>query len=187
MYRPTLAKIICDYFKPSVVYDPCAGWGGRMIGAVASGSDYIGVEPCKETYDNLVNMAKFLGIESKVKLINGVAEGFLPHSDLVLTSPPYFNIEIYDDASTQSSNKYPIYSEWCDKFLYQVIKDATANLNGASCWNISNFGKLNLVDEVYKYHKLVGMTYFSEFGVTSSKRQVHGLGKKKDITYCFRR
>jgi len=34
MYRPQMANLICDTYKPNLVLDPCAGWGGRMLGAV---------------------------------------------------------------------------------------------------------------------------------------------------------
>lgn len=37
MYRPHLAKTIVSHFKANTVFDPCCGWGGRMLGAVAAG------------------------------------------------------------------------------------------------------------------------------------------------------
>ena len=58
MFRPHLAKMICDASKGNSVLDPCAGWGGRMLGSVASGKRYIGFEPCSETYENFYQKKK---------------------------------------------------------------------------------------------------------------------------------
>jgi hypothetical protein len=185
MYRPSLAKIICDTYKPSVVYDPCAGWGGRMLGSVASGCHYVGVEPSNETYDNLITMAHFLGIEDRVTLINDSAENVVPpKSQLVLTSPPYFDLEIYDDNPLQSVKVYPDYEDWTNIFLRGIIAKSVSTLDGVSCWNVANY-TYDLVSDVLKYHTELGMHKVNEFCVVSSKRPSHGLGKRSDITYCF--
>lgn len=191
MYRPTLAKMICEYFKPEIVFDPCAGWGGRMLGSVAAGSKYIGVEPCKETYINLINMSKLLNIIDRVTLINDSAENFLPNKkvQLILTSPPYFNLEIYDgNDDNQSINKYPTYKLWKEGFLHNIIEKSASVLDGVSCWNVSNYGKYNIIGDVIKYHEDLGFTKKEEFFVSSSKRPIGGgQGRKDDITFCFRR
>jgi hypothetical protein len=186
MYRPTLAKIVCDYYKPDTVFDPCAGWGGRMLGAVASGSKYIGVEPNIDTYNNLLALATFLNINNKVTLINDSAENYLSlKHQLVLTSPPYFDLELYGGVN-QSVDIYSHYDDWSNNFLDKIIKSATIN-NVVSCWNVANFGGHDLVGDVSKYHINQGYTKTNEFYVNSSKRPTGGAGRKNDITYCFGR
>jgi hypothetical protein len=182
MYRPTLAKIICDRYNPVVVLDPCAGWGGRMLGSVASGCHYIGIEPCVETYNNLVAMANFLGITNKVTLHNCGAEDItISGTGLLLTSPPYFDLELYDNSISQSVVKYSTYTSWSASFLRSIVRMNT----GISCFNVANYGKYDIIGDVIKYHKELGMVKTNEFCVTSSARQTAGLGKKADITYCF--
>jgi len=84
MYRPTLTKLICNkYAKCGYVLDPCCGWGGRMMGTVASGANYIGFEPNTKTYNNLLKIVSFLGIEHLVQIYNDVAENIHKY-DVVL-------------------------------------------------------------------------------------------------------
>lgn len=189
MYRPTLAKIICDYFKPKIIFDPCAGWGGRMIGSVASGCHYIGIEPVRETFDNLVRMASFLRIGDKVTLINNSIENVAWDTkvQLILTSPPYFDLEIYDNSELQSINKYPSYDLWSERFLRGIIEKSVHILDGVSCWNVADYEKHKLVDAVHMYHKEFGMSNIKEFYVNSSRRPISGSSSRKDdVTYCFK-
>ena len=58
MYRPQLMKLACMKYKPEIVLDPCAGWGGRMLGAVSYGANYIAFEPNTTTYSNLQKIVK---------------------------------------------------------------------------------------------------------------------------------
>ena len=71
MFRPQLAKLICNKYKPDIVLDPCAGWGGRLLGTVAHGAKYIAFEPNTTTYDGLQALVKFCNIQDRVQLICG--------------------------------------------------------------------------------------------------------------------
>jgi hypothetical protein len=55
-YRPHLSKqiILSTQKTEGILFDPCAGWGGRLLGTVASGWKYVGCEPNVETYNNLM-------------------------------------------------------------------------------------------------------------------------------------
>lgn len=166
-YKPTMTKAICDYYGATNVLDPCIGWGGRMIGAVAHGAKYTGMEPATETFAALENIRDDLGISDKVTLYNSTAEDMLPELnkeyDLVITSPPYFNLEIYTDEETQSyEGGEQTFEEWKEKYLKRWINGALALLveGGISCWSVKNFkinGKLyKLKDAVVKIHKEQG-------------------------------
>lgn len=197
MFRPHLAKIITSSHEGGVVLDPCAGWGGRLLGTVASGKHYIGFETNKETYDNLLKMCEFLKITDKVTLYNVGSEylnDFVTAPvDIVLTSPPYFNLEIYTSSEKQSENKYLSYEEWRDFWLKGVIVSCLEKLkeDGLSCWNVHNVGKMKLIEDVENIHKEFGFLKQNEFSLTSSKRQVNQNDNKnkknKDITSCFGR
>jgi len=73
IYRPQMAKMIVTGLNGEVVLDPCAGWGGRLLGAVSSNAHYIGFEPNIKTYNGLLKLSKFLNIQDKVTLICDVA------------------------------------------------------------------------------------------------------------------
>jgi len=195
MFRPILAKNIISYYKAKTVLDPCAGWGGRMLGAAAAGAYYTAFEPNKETYNNLLQIAKFVNIEDRVFLFNLPAQEMvgmkLPFNtyDLVLTSPPYFSLEVYSNETTQSYAPNMSYSTWVDNFLNPVIFECVKRLDrdhGTSCWNVANVGKYKLIDNVMSIHNDIDYIKDAEFGITSSRRPTGSIGKSMDTTISYK-
>lgn len=190
MYRPHLTKMICDFYKVNTLLDPCCGWGGRMLGTVASGAHYIGFEPNTETYKNLIELAEFLKITDKVTIFNTGAENskFDFEYDLVLTSPPYFNLEIYSEEKTQSENQYSNYKDWFDKWLTPVVLNSSQN-SKVTCWNVANIGKMFLQNDLINLLEENGWKENKIFGIGSSARQANQneLKNKKNLdkTICF--
>jgi len=196
MFRPQIAKLICMRYNPKIVFDPCAGWGGRMLGVVSSGANYIAFEPNNKTYNNLLNLAEFLGIQDKVRIICDDAlnmdEYSIPKVDMILTSPPYFDLEIYCDERTQSITNRNSYQEWNDSFLQPLIDKSLnyLNKNGYSCWNVGKVNKNNMFDDVFSAHKNRNFNRVAQFSVTSSKRpQSHRnikINKSSDVTEIYK-
>ena len=185
MYRPQMMKLACMRYKAKRVLDPCAGWGGRMLGAVSSGAEYVAFEPNKTTFENLNSLAKFLNIENRVRIICDGAENMdqydLGKFDLVLTSPPYFNLEVYSDESTQSINCRDTYDVWAENFLRVIIHKAASHLvdGGVSCWNVAKVGKNDMEKDVERYHLQLNLSVKQVLTVTSSKRQSHHTANDK--------
>lgn len=177
MYRPQMMKLACIKYKPQRVLDPCAGWGGRMLGAVSYGAHYTAFEPNTTTYNNLNKIVDFLGIRDKVTLIcddaRNIAKYGIPKVDLVLTSPPYFDLEVYAHENTQSIKDMPTYQDWADGFLREIIESGIDHLNegGVSCWNVGKVKNRDMNDDVLKYHTEFGFGKAEVLSVESSKRQ----------------
>lgn len=189
MFRPHLAKMICDYYKPAIVLDPCGGWGGRMLGVVASGAKYIAYEPNTETYKHLGELASFLDIQDKVELYNEDAGRVVfPAHDLVLTSPPYYNLEIYSSEETQSENQFNSYERWLNEWLAPLARKSAEGAN-VLCWNVANVGKMKLQDDLFSILESIGWKRDATFGIGSSARQTNQNAEKNkknlDITACF--
>ena len=197
MFRPHLAKAIVSSYPGETVLDPCAGWGGRMLGTVAAGKKYIAFEPNVETYNNLIQLAEFLDIKNQIEIYNVGSEhmnNYLTKKvDIILTSPPYFNLEIYADGKAQSENQYSSYESWRDGWLETVITNAISNLNdsGVSCWNVHNVGKMKMIEDVKSIHAKNYFTEQNKFSIGSSKRQAHQGDSKNeknmDITICYKK
>ena len=197
MYRPQMMKLACMKYKPEIVLDPCAGWGGRMLGAVSYGVRYIAFEPNTTTYNNLMNMASFLGIQHKVTLICDDARNMkkynLPNVDLVLTSPPYFDLEVYTHEQTQSISNTSTYQDWADSFLREIIKLSIEhlNVNGTSCWNVGKVKNRDMNIDVLKYHNEFGYDKMDVLNVISSKRQSNQTttmnSKSSDTTVVYKK
>lgn len=189
MYRPQLAKLVTKGRK--VVFDPCAGWGGRMLGSVANGCDYYAFEPNIQTYNNLMSLSKFLNIESKVHIFCDDARNMNKHNlsevDCILTSPPYFDLEIYSDEDTQSVHNTSSYEDWVNNFLQPVIESSVSFLidGGISCWNVAKIKQGNMWEDVMNIHNNIKYSQIHEYSVISSRRQTSGTGKTYDLTKCF--
>ncbi|NBV27763.1 hypothetical protein EBS02_01920 [bacterium] len=197
MYRPQIAKLICNRFRPYAVLDPCAGWGGRMLGVTSSGAKYIAFEPNTITYNNLKSLAKFCGIDHQVKLYCDDALNMPKYDfekvDMIITSPPYFDLEIYSKESSQSITNYQKYETWSENFLKQLVTLCVERLNknGVSCWNVGKVGKHDMSDDVLTYHKLLNYSKIDTYSVVSSKRQTNqkknsSNNKNSDVTIVYR-
>lgn len=134
-FKPFLARdIYLDYCSENTkVLDPCAGWGGRMIGFVSSllGGEYVATDPATKTFAGLNNLKEFLlnanlGNEPQINLHNLPFEDFginEEYFDFAFTSPPYFDTEIYSDEVTQAFNRHPTIEAFNEKFLTILIKN----------------------------------------------------------------
>lgn len=184
MYRPQMMKLACIKYAPKVVLDPCAGWGGRMIGAVSSGARYIAFEPNTTTYQNLHRLAVFLQIQDKVTLICDDARNMHKHDfenvDMILTSPPYFDLEVYAHEDTQSIKNTNTYQDWSNNFLHTIIVSSISrlNVNGLSCWNVGKVRGHDMNKDIEKYHGDIKYTQIDILSVASSKRQTNQSSTK---------
>jgi hypothetical protein len=199
IYRPLLTKRVVQYFEAKNVLDVCVGWGGRMIGsACLEGVKYTGIEPFSKTYNGLNKIKEELSLDN-VSLYNDKAEdiiGSLPKEfDIAITSPPYYNLEIYSDEDSQSHN-YGSYENWKSHFLEPVVVGVLNCLieGGKSCWSVKNFKtdkKYNLFDDIKKIHMDNGWELLdSEFYVGNCirpglKTSSGSAAKSKEITYIF--
>lgn len=193
-YRPHLAKqiILATQKSEGVLFDPCAGWGGRMLGTVASGWNYIACEPNKETYDNLLKMITFLDIDKNVTLYNIPYEDLdlssIGKVDVVLTSPPYFDIEIYTSGNNQSYQKYDEYNTWMEKWYIPMIKNNITILkkDGLSCYNVMNGRCEDITERTFEEHKLLGMSLVDKLGIDSPFKNYKKKLNRLDLTYVFK-
>jgi DNA modification methylase len=83
-------------------------------------------------------------------MINGCVEDIIDNFkrkfDLILTSPPYYNLEIYSNDKKQSINKYKSFDLWYENFLLKSINSSINKLddNGIVAININNFTPLEI-------------------------------------------
>ena len=145
-FRPVAsASIYYKYARNGIVWDMSCGYGGRLIGALASGSvkKYIGSDPCQLTYQGLKKIQEdFNHIDMEIDLNMIGSEDFIPGEkvDLCFTSPPYFNTEEYSNEETQSWKKYPGKKEWLEGFLKKTMQNCYSCLkdDGLMMINIAN-------------------------------------------------
>ena len=171
----TIICAVIKLFKSKKILDFCAGWGDRLIGTMTYDDkikSYYGIDPNKKLHTGYKNMIKsFLPKSSynKYSMINGCAEDVINSLnetfDLIITSPPYYDLEIYSDDKNQSINRYSSFEEWYNKFLLSSLYQSIEKLdeNGVLAININNTRTNNIMDKLIKDIKKVkflGIIYF---------------------------
>ena len=136
-FKISQAIAIYNEFKPVVVFDPFSGWGDRALGAAFSDTvkTYIGTDPNSLLTDGYSQISEFVKNNFNKKIIfdNSPIEDFdfkkyasvvgklaSPKIDLIFSSPPYYDYEIYSDEATQSTSRYPTEEEWTKWFHTQT-------------------------------------------------------------------
>lgn len=137
VFRPGVAKYMYQTYAQEglPVWDPCSGYGGRMLGALSVGLRYIATDVEPRTVEGNQNLAEVLGLQNQVRIVNCPAEEFDPGEELgmVFTSPPYFDRERYSERDQQSWKRYQNLDSWVDGFLRPVFQTAMRRLVKDGC------------------------------------------------------
>jgi hypothetical protein len=156
-FRPTAAAAVYHRLLPKeggMVWDMSAGFGGRLLGALACDhvDRYVGTDPStyamdglREMAEELVPMAERFGRRTlEVELHKVGSEDFVPERnslDLCFTSPPFGpGHEKYADEPSQSYNKFPTQHEWLHGFVGATLRNCAHGLkkNGTLAINIAS-------------------------------------------------
>lgn len=149
-----------------IVFDPSAGWGGRLVGAITAArhgtyiacdpnSDHLWTDAQGTTHSKYTELAAFhasirpFGETPNVVFFPVGSETmrdqpeFQPYKgrvDVAGTSCPYFSKEQYSDDPEQSCHKFPEFDGWCEGFLKPTIETAAEWLKpgGVLFWNIAD-------------------------------------------------
>ncbi len=147
-FRPGFAAHMYRRYCPpgGTVLDTSTGYGGRLVGAIASTvvGHYIGIDPNTPTVEGNRKLLAFLGRESFAELIHLPAEDvdadtLAGVADFAFTSPPYFRKEHYSDDDTQSWKRYGKPDEWREGFLLPMMQ-LTATALKPGCVSAVNIG-----------------------------------------------
>lgn len=125
-FKITNALQIYNMYPPNIaVMDPFCGFGGRLVGAMMKNINYIGIDLNKDLepgYKKLLNDFREKTI-SKIDLLfqdSNTIDYSTYKYDMVFTSPPYENIEIYKHMERKSIQ------EWTQfyKEIFQKLWDS---------------------------------------------------------------
>lgn len=113
LFKPLTAMEIYNRFKPHCILDFCMGWGGRLVGACALDIPcYIGIDTnknLKEPYKKMTTLLKQLHTKTNIQLMFkdalSVDYSKLDY-DMVLTSPPYYNLEVYENMEPKTEEDW---------------------------------------------------------------------------------
>jgi len=141
-FRISVCLEVLKLFKPKKWLDISAGWGDRLLTALLYDplELYCGVDPNPCLHPYYQEMIKTFNStqkkETKQREFILIQDGFetanLPNTkfDLVFSSPPFFDLEIYSNANSDSLIKYQGNGEegWFNGFLMPSLYKAQEHL-----------------------------------------------------------
>ena len=164
-FPPLTAKYLYEKFTKHIqnqerilIYDPSAGWGGRLLGAMSINDEmnihYIGTDPNTD-HSTENGRTKYHEFADFFNTQTNRSYGLFPktHSyeifqqgsevihedkkfqsyrgklDLIFTSPPYFAKEAYSEDEEQSYKKFSQYDSWREGFLKKTLETCVEWLN----------------------------------------------------------
>ena len=143
-FRPSASVALFDRYLPStggVVFDPCCGFGGRMLGSFVCQkvTRYVGCEPASLTHhglcemrDEITALMHVMGYNPPfIDLSKKGSEDFTPEPgsiDLIATSPPYSSHERYSEEPTQSWIRFPGNELWMNEFMRMTLENCRVGL-----------------------------------------------------------
>lgn len=195
-FRPMNAKALYEKYVPEngIIYDFASGFGGRMLGALTSKNNYryIGVDPCTDTYNNLIKLGNLIeqvtGRTNSFRVYKECSENFCPQTecvDFAFSSPPYFNLEQYSAEETQSYNKYNNLDLWFEYYVRPTINNIHTMLKDGCYYavNIADFktskeGEVKFVDRWLEISKECGFEFIEQLTLKIPARTKSGEGRK---------
>ncbi|MDB4673889.1 site-specific DNA-methyltransferase [Flavobacteriaceae bacterium] len=186
-FSPLVSRYLYEKYLPQsggLVYDPCSGWGGRLMGSICSSKNiqYIGCDVNSNIFqtNSYERIGEFIqeeiGRKSKYKVHQisstrfNETDDFKEYKgkvDLILTSPPYFNQEQYSTDKEQSYNLYPSYEDWINGYIrktFQIGYDLLKQ-NGVLLLNIADTKKLHLELDTLGVLEEIGFEFQYEIGM----------------------
>ena len=186
-FSPLVARYLYEKYLPKsggIVYDPCSGWGGRLMGSICSSKNiqYIGCDVNSNIFQNrsYERIGEFIQEEIgrksnyKVHQISSTrfneTDDYKTHKgkiDLILTSPPYFNQEQYSTDKDQSYNLHPTYESWINGYIKETFQIGYDLLKkgGVLLLNIADTKELPLELDTLSVMEEIGFEFQGEIGM----------------------
>jgi uncharacterized protein YqgQ len=202
-FSALVSRYLYEKYLPKsggIVWDPSAGWGGRLMGAICSNKNinYIGCDVNSNIFQSrsYERIGEFieeeLGRKSNYKVHQISSTRFNETDDyknnkgkvdLILTSPPYFNLEQYSTDKEQSYNLFPTYESWINGYIKQTFQIGYDLLKkgGVLLLNIADTKELPLELDTLSVMETIGFEF--EYECSFKMQRFLGL----DIEKIFNR
>lgn len=127
-YLAKILKIKVEYLR---IFDGCAGWGDKLISAIAMGIEiYTGIDPNEHSqipFKSIVDTfspGKFCKYSiHPLSMPDCIFPWGVDISsyDICMLSPPSFDSEVYSSHQGQSIERFPTFREWFKGFMFPTI------------------------------------------------------------------
>jgi hypothetical protein len=163
-FKVSLATGIYIYFNAKRILDISAGWGDRLIAAIGHQAErYLAFDPNERLRAGHSKIQETFQADPNRYTIRyqpfETADIGSEKFDLIFTSPPYFDLEVYDTnistATNQSISQYTGFNQWLISFLFRSLLNAWKHLEvgGNMVIHISDFdsGRKTIVEPMVMF------------------------------------
>lgn len=193
-FKLTLASSIYWLFNAKKILDISAGWGDRLLAAIAHYADrYVGVDPNTDLIKGHTDIIKTLtlnrdtsGLKNKYEVIPSTFENSelileREEFDLIFTSPPYFDLEIYTQKEGQSITSFPNFQAWLINFLFVSLKKAwnSLTIGGNMVIHIQDFERYAIIEPMILF--VLGWCDGSNYDGVIGSNAIHSGGNVSAI------
>lgn len=179
-----LKKFIKEYNIQGTIYDPCGGWGHRMIAAISERTNYVYNDLWTDTYNGVSETNTLINKDNsrcEISLYNNDCTQFTPplKYQTIFTCPPYFNTEIYNNAKFNTIQDYYI-------FIEKMIKHSV-NSNTTTVGIVINSPYIELISKTISSMTSLQLVNEHILGSTSMKSHFNTNSNKKEVLLVFKK
>lgn len=112
LFNPNLAKYIVGKYLSNynIIFDPCSGYSGRMLGVCSLGKGYIGQDINPETVEESNNIIKYFNLDASVKCKDLLKDS--GEYECLFTCSPYGSKEKWNQEIENKS---------CDEWIEEIL------------------------------------------------------------------
>lgn len=112
LFNPNLAKYIVDKYLSdyNIIFDPCSGYSGRMLGVCSLGKRYIGQDINSETIEESNNIIKYFNLDASVECKDLLKDS--GEYECLFTCSPYGSKEKWNQEIENKS---------CDEWIEEIL------------------------------------------------------------------
>lgn len=157
-FNSEYAKRIIEMWskEDDFIVDPFAGRSSRPLVSTLLGRNYVGFDVIKDNLQeaeeqyNILKKERSLG---KLKLIHSSSEDIDKHlhgdvADMIMTCPPYYNIEKYDSVDGQLTD-IKTYEEFLE--TYKIILEKSIKILKPSCFFVVVLANFRIDGKLYDF------------------------------------
>lgn len=112
-FNSSLMRQVIEKYNVKSVYDPCAGWGERMMTCGKLGVSYEGCDINSELFEGYKKLYELIDGFKPVLHNNDSANQLVTgDADAIITCPPYKGIEVYSDNGAENLSDEDFAAWW---------------------------------------------------------------------------
>lgn len=102
-FNSALMRQVIERYNVKSVYDPCAGWGERMMTCGKLGVSYEGCDINSELFDGYKKLYELIdGFKPVLHNNDSANQLIVSAADAIITCPPYKGIEVYSENGAEN-------------------------------------------------------------------------------------